>query len=106
MIAREWRCLCPERHRDRFLIHLDMTGVRETSSLPGYLGHQILERQLDGQMEITLVTYWTSTEAIAAFAGKDIGVARLYPGDEQYGITPENIVRHYEVLALSMPPQG
>lgn len=99
MIAREWRCLCPAVHRDGFLEHLDATGVREASALPGYLGHQIMERQSEAGVEITLVTYWESLERITAFAGEDIGVARLYPDDEAFGIVPERTVRHYEVLS-------
>ncbi len=103
MIAREWRCLCPAEHHDGFLAHLDATGVRETSSLPGYRGHQILERYVEGGVEITLVTYWDSLESITAFAGEDIGRARLYPGDEAFGITPDQDVRHYRVLSSSLP---
>lgn len=103
MIAREWRCTCPAEHREGFLVHLDETGVRETSALPGFLGHQILERRLDGGVEITLITYWESLESIEAFAGADIGRARLYPGDEVFAIVPDEHVRHYRVLASAVP---
>ncbi|MBA4357672.1 MAG: antibiotic biosynthesis monooxygenase, partial [Desulfovibrio sp.] len=27
MIAREWKCLCPRRHREGYLKHLELTGV-------------------------------------------------------------------------------
>jgi heme-degrading monooxygenase HmoA len=103
VIAREWRCLCPIVHRDAFLLHLDATGVRETSSLPGYRGHQILEHDMEGGVEITLVTYWDRLESITAFAGEDIGRARLYPGDEPFCITPDKDVRHYRVLSAALP---
>ena len=103
MIAREWKCLCPPRHRDGFLKHLYATGVAETSALPGYVGHQILARDADGMVEFTLVTYWESLACVTAFAGRDIGVAVLYPGDEAYQIVPETVVRHYAVLACDVP---
>lgn len=99
MIAREWRCRCPCRHRNGFLEHLDATGVRECQALPGFRGFQILEREMGAEVEITLVTYWRAADDIAAFAGKDISKARLYPDDEAYEIVPDHEVRHYTVLA-------
>lgn len=105
MIAREWKCLCPTRHRQGFLEHLERTGVREAKETPGYLGHQVLER-LDqacqagrsGCVEIGLTTYWESWEAVRAFAGDALERAVLYPGDEKYEIVPDKHVRHYDVL--------
>lgn len=106
MIAREWKCLCPSRHRDGFLKHLYATGVAETAVLPGFCGYQILERELDGDVEVTLVTYWTSLEDIQAFAGEDIGRAVLYRGDDVYEIVPETVVRHYAVVDRRLPDCG
>lgn len=103
MIARTWRCLCPPEHRVGFLRHMDLTGVQECVALPGYLGHQVLERTVDELVEITLVTYWRSMEDIVAFAGDEPSMARLYPGDEVYGIIPEPQVRHDLVLDQAMP---
>jgi len=103
MIAREWKCLCPPRHREGFLAHLYATGVAETSGTPGFQGYQIWLREVDGMVEFTLVTYWESLGCIKAFAGEDIGVAVLYPGDEAYEIVSETVVRHYEVVASGRP---
>ena len=104
MIAREWKCQLPRRHRDCFMEHLYATGVAETSALPGYRGYQILERELpDDVAEVTLVTYWGALEDIKAFAGEDIGVAVLYPGDEVYELVPETVVRHYAVVGGVWP---
>lgn len=110
MIAREWKCLCPTRHREGFLTHLRRTGVREAKATPGYLGHQILERMGDtclalksGCQEISLVTYWKDWEAVRAFAGDSKDTAVLYPGDERFEIVADKHVRHYEVLEREMP---
>ncbi|MBU1229420.1 MAG: antibiotic biosynthesis monooxygenase [Proteobacteria bacterium] len=109
MIAREWRCLCPRRHREGFLKHLERTGVREALATPGCRGYQILERYctacptgLSGSIELGLVTYWESWEAVRAFAGPDPEHAVLYPGDERFEIVPDRHVRHDEVLELEM----
>lgn len=110
MIAREWKCLCPTRHRQGFLEHLARTGVREARETPGYRGHQVLERMeqtcpagRSGCVEIGLTTFWDDWEAVRAFAGDDPHRAVLYPGDEKYEIVPDKHVRHYEVLEHMTP---
>ena len=109
MIAREWKCLCPRRHREGFLKHLDLTGVREAIATPGYQGHQVLERLcescptgLSSSVEIALVTYWESLQAVQAFAGLDPERAVLYPGGEHFEIIADKHVRHYEVLEMTL----
>ncbi len=110
MYAREWRCLCPEKNREGFLDYLYQTGVREIKASSGYMGFQIMDRDCrsdeaggrKGMVEIVLITYWKSLEAVAVFAGDDIGVAKLYPEDEKYGIVPDETVRHYKVRERSL----
>ncbi len=98
MIAREWRCRCPRRHRDGFLAHLRETGVTDTAATPGCLGAWILEHDQGQGVEIALVTFWTDLEAVAAYAGPDLDRARLYPGDERFELDPDLEVRHWRVL--------
>ncbi len=109
MIAREWKCLCPRRFREGFLEHLARTGIREAQATPGYLGHQVLERLAEScptarsaSVEIGIVTYWETWEAVHVFAGNDPERAVLYPGDERFEIIPDKHVRHYEVLETAM----
>lgn len=98
MYAREWKCKVPLDKKAGFIDYLYETGVRETSELPGFQGVQIFQREADGKAEITLITYWDALSSIEAFAGDDIGKAKLYPEDAKYDLEPELIVRHYEVL--------
>ena len=89
MIAREWKCRCPEATTEGFLEYMYQTGVAESSALPGFMGAQAMLRQVEGGNEITLFTYWESLDAIKAFAGQDMERAKLYPGDATYGIEPD-----------------
>jgi hypothetical protein len=103
MIAREWKCLCPQDMAEGFLLHLRATGVDEAKSLPGYLGHQIMIRHTGpAGMEFTLLTWWESMAHARTFAGaitdEEARRAVLYPGDERYHIVPDMHVQHYEVL--------
>ena len=98
MIAREWKARCPQRHKAGFTEHLRRTGVHDAAATPGFRGAQILVRGLGSAVEFTLITYWDSFDSIKVFAGDDIGVARLYPGDEIYELAPDDFVLHYDVV--------
>lgn len=98
MIAREWKCRCPKQHTEAFLDYMHATGVTEAAGLPGYMGSQVMLREVDGMNEVTLLTYWDSMASIQAFAGPEPDKARLYPEDAKYGIEADAVVRHYEVV--------
>jgi heme-degrading monooxygenase HmoA len=98
MYAREWKARCPHTKKDGFIEYLYKTGIKDTSSTPGFKGAQIFSRTLDGKSEITLISYWESLESIKAFSGEEISVAKLYPEDSKYNLEPDNFVNHYEVL--------
>jgi heme-degrading monooxygenase HmoA len=98
MFAREWKSRCPLKHKEGFIKYLYETGVKDTSATKGYKGSQILTRDLEDKVEIILISYWDTLDSIKAFAGEDIGVAKLYPEDEKYELDPDTFVLHYEVI--------
>jgi heme-degrading monooxygenase HmoA len=98
MIAREWKARCPQAHRESFIKYLYQTGIKDASSTSGFKGAQIFTREVDGNFEVTLITYWESLDSIKAFAGDDINVARLYPEDYQYELEPDDFVIHYQLV--------
>lgn len=99
MIAREWKAKCPKEHEEGFISYLYETGIKDTYATQGFLGAQIFNRDTDvsDEVEITLITYWKNLECIKSFAGEDIGIAKLYPEDEQYKLKPDGYVIHYKV---------
>ena len=98
MFAREWKSRCPVHQRESFIEYLYKTGVKDSSATLGFKGAQIFTRDLDDQVEVTLISYWDSLDSIKAFSGDDIGVARLYPDDYKFELEPDNFVTHYEVV--------
>ncbi|MCP3924149.1 MAG: antibiotic biosynthesis monooxygenase [Desulfobacterales bacterium] len=98
MIAREWKARCPKEQKKDFIKYLYQTGVKDTSSTKGFKDAQILSRDLEDKVEITLITYWDCLESIKTYAGDDIEVARLYPEDFRYELEPDDFVIHYEVI--------
>jgi len=98
MFAREWKAKCPQSKKEEFIAYLHETGVKETSSTPGFKGAQIFSRDYEDKTEITLISYWESLESIESFAGKNISKAKLYPEDYKYELEPDTAVQHYEVI--------
>ncbi len=50
-----------------------------------------------------VISLWSAEEAIQAFAGEDISVARFYPEDERYLIERELTASHFEVVGRRNP---
>ena len=98
MIARVWHGVVPEDKSEEYLDYVNMTGVPGLSSTPGNLGVMVFRRVEQGRVHFVLTSFWQSYEAISAFAGPDVGLARYYPEDEEYLIELESNVTHYEVV--------
>ena len=99
MVARHWRGWTSAEDVDRYVEYLNETGVRELRATAGNRGVQVW-RRLDGERaEFVVVSFWESREAIRAFAGEAIEVARFYPDDERYLVDREETCTHYDVVA-------
>jgi heme-degrading monooxygenase HmoA len=63
----------------------------------GYAGVTLLERATPDAVEITVITWWRSLEAIRGFAGADLEKAVV--ADEAAAVLTrfDHHVRHYEV---------
>ncbi|QJB55705.1 antibiotic biosynthesis monooxygenase [Pseudodesulfovibrio sp. zrk46] len=98
MIAREWRCRCSKETLDAFVEHLFETGVRDTQRTCSCRGTQVLQRELDDCVEITLLTYWDSMESMVLFKGEEYKNTQPCPQGKDFGIKPDHQVTHYEVM--------
>ena len=103
MIARIWRGTTREADKDTYFEYLQKTGLKEYASVPGNQGVWVLRRVQDGKCEFTLISLWSSWDAIKAFAGPEYENAVYYPEDEEFLLERGSPVTHYEVL--SSPPQ-
>ena len=97
MIARLWHGITRARDYDAYWAFLQARAIPDYRSTPGNLGVRLF-RRLDGERAHFLtLSYWPSLDAIRAFAGHDIAVAKYYPEDRQYLLEFEPTVLHYEV---------
>ena len=99
MYIREWKCVCPEANEEGFMAYLQETGIGDTQSIDGCTGYRVLRRVIEGGIEITFITGWSSLESMKQYAGDSLYMAVLYPDDSKYQIQPELEVKVYEVVA-------
>ena len=98
MIARMWRGWVADDKAAAYVDYVNETGIAGYLATPGNRGAQLLSRALgDGRTEIVTLSWWDSLDAVRAFAGDDVGVARFYPEDDEYLVDRETTVGHFTV---------
>jgi heme-degrading monooxygenase HmoA len=102
MIARTWHGRVPADQATAYLEYLLRTGLADYRATPGNRGVLVQRRLEAGIAHFELTTLWDSEDAIRAFAGDDIGVARYYPEDDEYLLEREPRVVHAEVLVAEV----
>jgi heme-degrading monooxygenase HmoA len=71
----------------------------ELREIKGYAGAKLLKREVDGAIEITVITFWQSWQAIDAFAGPTRELAVVAPSAAALLTDYDRSVKHYEVAA-------
>jgi heme-degrading monooxygenase HmoA len=99
MIMRTWRGAVREEDADEYLEHQADTGIREYRGTPGNLGALVLRRSIDGLIEVTTVSFWSSMDAVVRFAGEQPEQAKFYPGDDELLVEKDLRVDHFEVVS-------
>ncbi len=97
MIARMWKGRTRSADVEAYRAYVHATGLAEYRSTPGNRGAWMLTTVDGDEAEIITISLWESREAIAAFAGDDISVARFYPEDARYLVAADAHAVHYDV---------
>jgi heme-degrading monooxygenase HmoA len=97
MIARIWHGTTPTAKADAYLDFLQRRAVPDYRAVPGMREVHILRRPDGDVTHFMTVTHWDSTDAIAAFAGRDIARAKYYPEDNDFLLEFEPTVQHHEL---------
>jgi heme-degrading monooxygenase HmoA len=104
MIMRKWSGIIRTADETAYTTYIEETGMRHYAGTPGNLGAQMLMRALgDGTSEVTTLSWWTSLDVIAAFAGADYERARYYPEDDRFLLERPERVEHYRVVSGAVP---
>jgi hypothetical protein len=100
-ILREWRAEIHRSTSDAYLDYVRATGIAEYRRTPGNLGAVVAVRDIDAtRSEVVTLSWWTSLDAIRAFAGEPPDRARYFPEDDRYLLTRPDHVRHYRSTDL------
>lgn len=97
-VVRVWRGATRREDADRYVDVLRATGIADYLATPGNLGVEVLRRDDGDRTVFTILSTWTSLDAIRAFAGEDAEAARFYPDDDAYLIEREPRVEHHELV--------
>lgn len=97
MIARQWRGATRTADRVPYLQFLESTGLREYRETPGNRGALVLTREVAGDTEFLLLSFWESMEAVGRFAGPNPERAVFYPEDDRFLVSRGPEVQHFEV---------
>ena len=102
MIARVWRGTTRASDSDTYAEYVRATGVATQRSTDGNLGSMVLQRPVDGGVEVTVISLWDDLEAIRRFAGDEPEVAVYYPEDDRYLIDRPPHVEHHDVVVFEV----
>jgi hypothetical protein len=101
MIARRWIGRVPAERREAYIAYLERTGLPDYAATPGHRSTLALHRTQEGITTFELTTMWDSVDAIRAFAGDDISLARYYPEDPDFLLELPERVDHWEVVDVT-----
>jgi heme-degrading monooxygenase HmoA len=103
MIARVWSARTTPAQAPAYAEHLRGQVLPALRTLDGYAGALLLERPTPEGVEITVLTFWRSLDAIRGFAGADLEGAVV--AEEAAALLTEfdRRVRHYEVVVEDQP---
>jgi heme-degrading monooxygenase HmoA len=97
MIARLWHGRVPTSKSDEYLRLMRTIAIPDYKSTLGNRGAWAL-RQIQGEItHFVMLTFWESREAIARFAGNDIGAAKYYDFDHDFLLELEPHVKHFDL---------
>lgn len=65
--------------------------------LKGFKKVKILQRSVDNAVELTVISFWDSFDAIHSFAGENIETAVVAPAAQAILLSFETSVTHHEV---------
>ena len=98
MIARVWSAQTTPAQAPAYASHLRDRVLPELRKLPGYAGAKLLGRALTDRVEVVVITFWQSAEAIRAFAGADAEAAVVAEEAAALLTQFDRRVRHYAVV--------
>jgi len=103
MIARIWKARATPERASEYATYLRATVVPELAAIHGYRGVTLLERDRDGAVDVTVITWWESLDAVRAFAGEAVETAVVHDTAARMLVDFDREVAHHQVVFDSRP---
>jgi len=98
VIARFWSARATPAGARAYADHLRTRVLPAVSKVDGYAGAVLLARDVSAAVEILVITWWQSLDAIRRFAGPDPEDAVVADDAAALLTTFDRRVRHYELV--------
>src|SRR6266849_6442309 len=98
MIARLWHGWPTPENASAYEEFLRNTMVPSIHDVPGFLGAELLRRDLDNEVAFVTITRFESLDAVRAFAGEDYEQAVVEPEARRVLSRFDQRSEHYEVV--------
>jgi len=97
MIARICKARATPARMREYEAYLKSTVASERAGIHCYQGVTLLQRDRNGAVEVTVITWWDSLDAIRAFAGEAIENAVVHDSAARMLVDFDRGVEHHEV---------
>jgi heme-degrading monooxygenase HmoA len=97
MIARVWASRVASSNMKAYLKHFSKSVLPDLKRYDGFASALVLTRDLDGETEVVVNTFWKNLASIKAFAGNDCEAAVVAPEAAALLISYDKRVKHYVV---------
>jgi heme-degrading monooxygenase HmoA len=98
MIARIWKARATPERAGEYAAYFQSTVVPELKDIRGYRRATLLQSERGGVVEVTVITWWASLDAIRAFAGEAVETAVVHDSAARMLIDFDRAVTHHTVV--------
>ena len=99
MIARIWEGTTRASDYEAYTAFMREVAIPDYKKTEGFIKLSFLRRIENDIAHFTLITYWKNIEVIKNFAGNEYEIAKYYPRDNDYLLSFNEKVAHFEVFA-------
>jgi heme-degrading monooxygenase HmoA len=103
MIARLWSAVTTPENWPAYEQHFIESVVPELRAIQGYVAANLLKRQVEDQVHLTVLTFWHSLEAIDVFTGEDREAAVVASHASALLISYDKRVQHFGLAFADTP---
>ncbi len=98
MVARFWTAKTSQAEAHVYTDHFKNEALAALRDVDGYAGAKLLERETPDGVEIVVITFWRTLEAIGEFAGADIEKAVVNEEIIPRLLKYDQRVIHYDIV--------